>query len=232
VILSKELSKNCKTTLNIEKFKNPYYYNSLGVVQLFDGRQCAGLYSENNADTVWGTIKISSFGKISGAYNLSGIETETYYFGVSFKADDETKFTIYYPESLQGFAFQYKSTQYIFNRFTLNLKSIVTSEKQRNRFLCLMYRDNNYQLYRNVLIDPNNGLISVPDKWLRFTVYYLYSESKGIVKVEKSKKYKNLQSLLADYDFDSRFIEQLDKKIDFIDIKDVLKQYNNWLKNN
>lgn len=191
-----------------------------------------GYIVKNNADTVWGTMKVSSFGKISGGYNLSGIETETYYFGVSFKADDETKFAIYYPESLQGFAFQYKSTQYIFNRFTLNFKSIVTSEKQRNQFLCLMYRDNNYQLYRNVLIDPNNGLISVPDKWLRFIVYYLYSESKGIVKVEKNKKYRNLQSLLADYDFDSRFIEQLDKKIDFIDIKDVLKQYNDWLKNN
>ncbi len=191
-----------------------------------------GYIIKNSSDTVWGEIKVSSFGRIKGSFNMNGTETSSFYFGVIFREKAASDFVTYYPESLQGFSFQYKSTQYHFSRFTLNYKSIVVSEKKRSQFLCLLYSDANYQLYRNVIVDPNTGLISVPDKWLQYTIYYLYSPTNGIVKVEKTKQYKQLSALLAAYDFDAQFVAQLDKSIDFVDIMNVLKQYNSWLKIN
>ena len=191
-----------------------------------------GYIIKNSSDTIWGEIKVSPFSRIKGSLNLNGPETNSFYFGVVFRENSASDFVTYYPKSLQGFSFQYKSVHYHFNRFTLNYKSIVVSEEKRDQFLCLLYSDANYQLYRNVLVDPANGLISVPDKWLQYTIYYLYSPSKGIVKVEKTKQYKEFRSLLSAYGFDAQFVAQLDKSTDFVDIMNVLKQYNSWLKIN
>ena len=191
-----------------------------------------GYIIKNSSDTVWGEIKVSPFSRIKGSFNLNGPETGSFYFGVVFRENSDSDFATYYPASLQGFSFQYKSAQYHFSRFTLNYKSIVVSEKKRDQFLCLLYRDTNYELYRNVIVDPNNGLMSVPDQWLQYTIYYLFSPAKGIVKVEKSRQYKNLGALLTAYDFEAQFVAQLDKSTDFVDIMDVLKQYSSWLKIN
>ena len=56
--------------------------------------------------------------------------------------------------------------------------------------------------------------------------------NKGIVKVEKSRRYKNQGALLTAYNFEAQFVAQLDKSTDFVDIMDVLKQYSSWLKIN
>jgi hypothetical protein len=74
--------------------------------------------------------------------------------------------------------------------------------------------------------------MSVPDQWFQYTIHYLFSPAKGIVKVEKSRQYKNLGALLTAYDFEAQFVAQLDKSTDFVDIMDVLKQYSSWLKIN
>lgn len=186
-----------------------------------------GYIVTNEDDTIHGFVRVSSSSHMTVNLPSSINSFDTYNFALSFRKHDEKLYKQYYPSSIKEFNFLYKSTNFIFKRFTLKYKSIVKSEDTRDQFLCLLYSDNEYQLYRNVLIDPNNGLISIPDKYLKYMIYYLYHPEKGIVKVEKSKKYETIQALLLDNNFNPAFVAGLDKKLDFIDIKDILKQYHN-----
>lgn len=186
-----------------------------------------GYIITNENDTIHGFVQVSNSSHVAVVFPSSIPHFDTYSFGVTFKKYDEKAYKLYYPASIKEFNFLHNSTNYIFKRFTLKYKSIVKQEETRDQFLCLLYSNNQYQLYRNVLIDPNNGLISIPDKYLKYMIYYLYSPEKGIVKVEKSKKYNTIKALLLDNNFDPAFVAGLDNRLDFIDIKDILKQYHN-----
>lgn len=58
--------------------------------------------------------------------------------------------------------------------------------------------------------------------------YYLFSESKGLKKLELTKNTKSLSDLLLFYSIEKDYLELLPVKARLKDIKTILAAYDNW----
>lgn len=230
--LLNESLKNCKN-IGIKHLKT--FMMFLLVFFLISGRveaiNVTGYIITNQNDTIQGFFKVSYLGKMAEYNPVQAANVELYKAAVAFRKTEQEKFKFYTPDSLKGFQFSYQARDYIYRRFALKYKNMAVGEVAVNQFLCLLYSDKYYQLYRNLQIDFNNGLVSIPDNRLKYMVYYLYNPQKGIVKAEQSKQYKTVAEFLLDQNFEPDFVSSLSSELNFVNIVYVLKQYKIW-KNN
>lgn len=129
-----------------------------------------GYIVNNDSDTIHGRIQLSRFDQVTGGFILNGgIDEESLHSRVYFAKATERKFSVYYPEMILGFGFEYKSVKYIFRRVVVQRKSIFKSEKQQYRFMRLLYTENGESRYKDAGAMKNPGLDANQDEFLRYS---------------------------------------------------------------
>jgi len=188
----------------------------------------AGYILNENSDTIHGTIQLSRFNQVTGAFKLNGIELESLHSRVVFRGLNDRAFETYFPEEIMGFGFKYKFTEYFFNRFAVIHNSIVQNESQQFRFLCLIHKGA-FELYKDIttLYNPINQFDY--DQYLTYSDYYLYRTSNGLFKVEYQDNIRNLRDLMEQAGADFRFIQFMPQNIRFKDIQALLIIYDRWV---
>jgi|GEM_PF-1992983 len=189
--------------------------------------QTSGYIINAKSDTIHGVIQLSRFDQVTGGFILNGIEMASFHTKVTFKSNSEKRFKTYFPEMIMGFGFRYKSTNYFFRQFTVNHQSILASESQQNRFLCLIYKGS-FELYRDITFGVNPYTFR-DEQFLTISDNFIYSGSKGLLKVEKNSKFKSLRDLFIHAEADVRFTHTIPENLRFTDIYSLLIIYDRWL---
>ena len=197
------------------------------VIQPISANQVPGYIVNLKNDTICGTIQ--AYDNIF-LFNVGIFDTDQNCFNskVSFKAKNESKFRTFYPEDIQSFEFRFKGIHYIFKSFQIERNSIIASETKQNRFLCLLYKGC-LELYQDNLFVTNHNMTKKESPEMSFTDNFLFSPAKGLIKVQKTDKYKMVRDLLDEYNFDQRFLQGIPDNLNFKEIKKVLKLYDMWL---
>lgn len=184
-----------------------------------EAKRVPGFIITENADTIYGKIKVYSFNRITGGWVFNGIDLELFHFKVSLKEDKIKRFQTYTPEDILGFGFRDKSVDYMFNRFLIESKSIVKNETLRYKFLHLIYIGKVF-LYSdmNRVNSPNNPQKIVYD-------YYLFNDIVGLKRIDNQTSIFDLLSL---YGFEKDYLDSIAKKINKMNIKMILEEYDSW----
>ena len=197
------------------------------VTQPIFANQVPGYIVTLKNDTICGTIQ--AFDNIF-LFRVGIYETDQNCFNskVSFKAKNETKFRTFYPEDIRAFEFRFKGVHYIFKSFQIERNSIIASETKQNRFLCLLYKGY-LELYQDNLFVTNYNTTKKESPEISLTDFYLFSQTNRLINVQKTDKYKIVRDLLAEYNVDDRFLQEMPDNLNFKDIKKILKLYDIWL---
>jgi len=190
--------------------------------------EAPGYIITENRDTISGVVQLSWFDQLTGGFILNGVEQESFYSRVIFKSEGDSHFQTYFPEALTGFGFRYESVNYFYRRFKLERNSILVSESHQYRFLNLLYQGS-LELYKDITFVENLHANTIHEKYLSFSSYYLFSPSKGIVRVEKNSEYKTVGDIFRYYGLSDKFIATIPKSANFNDVKGWLALYDYWL---
>lgn len=194
-------------------------------------RKVSGYIITNNLDTIIGELQVTSFDLLTGGYIPKGINLEPMHHSVRFREPDKFWFQNFGHEEIQAFGFIDDSIDYYFKSFAISSKSIFPNERERKRFLTLIYVAD-VAVYRDIV-----RLQNFQDSFNRrlthyqvadYTDYYLYTEKQGLSRVIRSKEYKNLKDLLRYYEFDADYLNELLPEVTFKDIGVVLRDYEIW----
>lgn len=176
------------------------------VISLFLS-SCAGCFAFKtegyiitlNSDTIYGSIQLSHFNQVTGAYILvaggniiNGIETESFHSRVVFKEEGMKRFRTYFPEMILGFGFRYNSIGYVYQRIIVHRKSIIKREQQQYRFMRLICQNEDGDRYKDVRMTPNPGLQSNEDKYLKYNTHFFRIRNNKIQNTEKNDSLKSL----------------------------------------
>jgi hypothetical protein len=188
-----------------------------------------GYIINEKSDTVYGTVQLSRFNQFTGGFMINGIDFETLHLKVIFRANDDSRFKSFSPEMISEFGFNYDSTDYVFKSFIIYYKSLFKVDRQRNRFLCLVYKGN-IDLFEDLAI-YNPLFKSSHDDYLTYRDYFLYNASRGLLKLEANDTIKNIKDILSQFDIDGRFLRQIPENMKLENIIPVLGLYDKWLSN-
>jgi hypothetical protein len=198
------------------------------------GYSCAmnvpGYIITTNSDTVHGMVKLTKFNQATGGLMMSGFDRDILHLSVSFRKEGEKDFETYTPDMIGGFAFTFESHDYYYKSFLLDYRSIFPNEKQVYRFLMLVHRGN-IDLYQDVKYTGNAAGTSVQGTYATYS-YYLYTPSKGLLRVEMTDQARTVQDLLFQYGVDIRFIKEIPANANFKDIRKILDDYDRWVSGN
>ena len=147
-----------------------------------------------------------------------------------FKGKNEKRFKNYFPENILEFGFSCKYGNYFFKSFVVEHNSVREKESKQFQFLRLIYKGS-FELYKYCIYlnNPDANLINTVEKQLTYYDYFLYSKSKGLIKVEQNQQFETTRDLLRKFEFDEKFVQLIPTKIDFNDIKALLTIYDRWL---
>jgi len=179
-------------------------------------------------DTISGVVQLSWFDQLTGGFILNGVDQESFYSRVVFKAKEEHQFLTFFPESILGFGFRYDGVNYFYQRFEVERYSIVVNESHQKRFLNLQYKGS-LELYKDITFIENPHANTSHEKYLSFSSYYLFSPKKGLVRAEKNNQYKNVGDLFRYYGIEDKFIATIPNRANFNELKGWLALYDYWL---
>lgn len=181
-------------------------------------------------DTIRGEVRVYLFNRITGHANILGVDLESLHFEVSFKSSATSRFKTYKPDEIKGFYFEYKSREYVFHSRIINRKSMVRRERQEDRFLQLLSNET-VSLYsdlrREYIPTARPDWCSVINSYM-VREYYLYNSQRGLSQVMKSRDEKQIENLLLSYGIEQAFIDTLEPKMKFKDIRYIFIQYHAW----
>jgi hypothetical protein len=190
-----------------------------------------GYIITENSDTLAGTIHLNKFDQTNGSLIISGFDVESLYSKVSFKTASDKRFKTYEPGSILGFGFSYKSTLFIFKSFTLKRNSLVKSEREQSRFLCLVYQGY-MSLFKDIEMTQYNPSNFAMNNTGRYSEYFLFQPSKGLVKVERIDGVKSMKELLRQFNCNEQFLKEMPETAEYWNVKAILESYDNWLSAN
>lgn len=186
----------------------------------------------NSSDTIFGEIKISGFDLYMGGIVFNGVNLEPLHSAVRFRDNKQMPFVSYTTDDISGFGFFNKLESYRFKKFAIKYNSIVKAERERSRFLHLIYQGE-LSVYCDIVRKENymkTGFSN--DQVIDYYDYYLFDDVHGLKRVVKSKDYSTVKDLLGCYELDQKFIEQIPPDVRFKNIIEVLQEYDRWKKNN
>jgi hypothetical protein len=199
-------------------------------VSLFSGKcralEAEGYIIKENSDTVFGTIKLTKFQ--NGNVLLNGFNIESLQYQISFKEKDTHKFRTHMPGSIAGFGFTYDYEDYFFTSFIIDYKSVVPTDRQRNRFLCRVYKGK-LNLYQNIITVNNPSALNQHNDFTTYYEFFVQNSAKGLLKVQKTKSIQSVRDLLKQFGVDEKFLLEIPLNTDMDEIRNVLQQYDNWL---
>lgn len=182
---------------------------------------------KNSTDTIFGEIKVSNFDIYTRGIVLCGINLEPFHSILYFREINTNHFKAFTPNDISGFGFIYKSINYRFKTFVIESKSLIRSERKRQRFLNLIFQGE-IALYTDIVRNDRYSMAGFPYKVIDYYDYYLFDDKHGLKKAIRTKEYKTLIDLFSHYGIDQKFIEQLPADTRFKDVKYILKEYERW----
>jgi len=200
---------------------------------IIEAKKVPGFIITENSDTIYGQIKLSKFNLLTGTWFLRGINLEQLHFEIWFKENKSRKFKNFKAIDISGFGFNYKSSDFYFQSFTLESNTRIINERKRDRFLQLIYKGQ-VELYKDLIrvinYDNINDYSTIRFKNRSFLYYdfFLYNKTKGLTKVELTKDKKTINQLLNLYDFDKEYLKRIPNNTKFKDIKLILIDYDLW----
>jgi len=190
-------------------------------------RWMPGYLVNNNNEVIKGHIYLP-FTTVTSGLVVAGIDLEWFYSTVEF-FDGETK--VFEPDDIRSFGFTYSGLEYKFVSNLLLYKSIIKSDRSRQRFLQLEYKGA-VTLFNDCVALQHD----VPGvgggrniEAINYKEYYLYSEANGLQRLE-IKKGKSLEVYLLESGVDEEFICDYPGRIKIRNIKAILISYDEWLK--
>ena len=187
-----------------------------------------GYVINQNQDTIYGTIKLHKFSQITGAFMLNGFDMESLHYKVSFKSNADKLYQTFSTDMILGFGFSYKATDYVYKRFLLKSKSIFRKARQKFRFLNLIYKGN-VSLYQNIINTNTPSINAFNNTNITYYEYFLFSNSKGLLKVAMNEQIRTMRDLLQQFDIDEQYIKEIPENTKFKDIKIIVENYDKWL---
>lgn len=188
-----------------------------------------GYITTNNNEIVKGQIFVSGNSPFTNAVVFAGIDLEGFYGVVRFK-NDMGKIFIYEPDDIRAFGFSYFGTDYKFVSNLLLFKSLIKSDRARQRFLCLEYKGA-VSLF-NDCVTLQHDVVGVGGgrnlEYITYHEYYLYSEEKGLLWVDLRGK-ANLKHYLIKSGVNEQFIIEYPDVLKVRELQTILKSYDNWL---
>lgn len=204
--------------------------------QFCDAKKVQGYIVGNESDTIFGEILIPTYDLLTRGYSINGINLESFYLTVRFKPFKKGIRKAYTPLEISAFGFESEQIHYKFQSFSIYNKSIIKSDRERTRFLNMIYSSKLLEMtiYRDVLRQSqyNHSTNSTMRYQTKVNYdYYLYHEEYGLKRIEKNEEYNTLIEMLRLYKVDNKFLEQLSPSISFMDVKKVLWEYEKWKRN-
>jgi hypothetical protein len=190
-------------------------------------KRVPGFIVTNNADTLFGDIKVYSFDRVTGVWIINGIDLQCYHFEVTFRNSIEKKYLTYKPEDIKGFGFVYKSKKYIFHRFILEPKNMFKPGTKVYRFLSLEHKGK-ISLYKDVIRMTNPSADFISNISNLFFDYYLYDANHDLQKFQVKDEEKSMAEILRNYGFADEYLKELPTKTNLRDIKMILEDYDLW----
>ncbi len=193
------------------------------------GKQIPGYIINNQADTVYGYIRITSVIFPGGAICLNGFNTEPLYYEVHFKSPLNKRFKRYEPTDIKEFSFIEHNEHYVFRSFDLRRKNLFSKNDECFRFLRLVIEDD-VSLFNNLnkTYYSSNRLTDNGLNAYTIQEYFLYDNFHGLSEVCKTTEYSVLKDLLKKYNFDNEYIRQLPDSKQYMDIYFILSDYKRW----
>ncbi|MCU4177147.1 hypothetical protein [Carboxylicivirga sp. N1Y90] len=189
-----------------------------------------GYIVTHSEDTIRGEVRVYLFNRMTGHANILGLDFESLHFEVSFKSNVSLRFKTYKPKQLKGFAFEHKSRKYVFHSRIIERKSMVRCEREEARFLQLLSNET-VSLYVDLRRQYVNSAVKdwygMSNSYM-YREYYLYNSQLGLSEVMESRDEKQIENLLVIYGIEQAFIDTLEPKITFKDIRYILIQYHAW----
>ncbi len=186
-----------------------------------------GYIQTKDSVRIVGEIKLPKTDFYTGGWFIKGFDLSYLYYAVKFRGPDN-KSHIYYPDELKSFSFKFKGEDHFFISETLHYKSIIKIDRQKDRFLNVIY-SGALMLCRNELqLDEER----IEAKIIVYEDYYLYNSQLGLTKLEVSNNYQSLNEILKQYGMSEVYLETISHKISLRNITEVLFDYDQWLINN
>jgi hypothetical protein len=66
----------------------------------------------------------------------------------------------------------------------------------------------------------------------RYSEYFLFQPSKGLVKVERIDGVKSMKELLRQFNCNEQFLKEMPETAEYWNVKAILESYDNWLSAN
>lgn len=188
-----------------------------------------GYYITHNNEEIKGKVLLRRYSPRSGGLNFAGVDFERMYTWVQFKTAEGKK--VFEPNEIKEFGFVYKGSSYLFVSAQLPFKSIVKSERIKERFLNVVYKGSLCLMRDDVELCEDIAAVKGGEinEIVTYSEYYLWSSDKGFTKVEKRGGIKSLKELLVNYGMDSEFLQNVPDNITNRDFVDILSKYDRWL---
>jgi len=85
------------------------------------------------------------------------------------------------------------------------------------------------ELYKNETFIENPHMATPFEKYLKYSDYFLFSPTKGLIKVECTSQFKNIKDVFRYFEFEKKFIETIPIHASFDEIKGWLLLYDYWV---
>ncbi len=156
-------------------------FTLLLINEVCEAKKTSGYIITNDKDTIRGTIRLYTFNRRDGGFNLHNISLEMCFVEIPFRKSDQKKYTIYKPDAIKGYGFTYKGVPYEFSTFLIESKSLSLNDKKQNHFLQYVYNQNNNKVYRHQTYVSKDAEGNLEPKY----IFYIYNAEKGITKINQ-----------------------------------------------
>ncbi|TLX73074.1 hypothetical protein E9993_16575 [Labilibacter sediminis] len=147
-----------------------------------------GYIITQESDTIWGSIKVYTFNRYTGAWVFNGIDLEWCYLEATFKEKGEFWFKTYSPERIKEYGFTYKDQAYIFHSKNISTKSIYKRTRELKQFLNVIYSENGIIVYRHQKYAEGHHLYKFHTGETTFVPCYEFYISDGSCTLRKLKE--------------------------------------------
>jgi YHS domain-containing protein len=171
-----------------------------------------------------GRVKLPKTEFYTGALYIYGFDLSYFYRAVKFHDPLNGK-KIYSPNEIKGFSFNYKGEDYYFISQTINYNSLVKSERQKDRFLNVLYKGSLVLLRDELQLNEER----IDAKIIMYENYYLYDSQLGLTLLEVNKESSSLKEILHKYGISELFLNGFNDNLKIWDIKNILYKYDIWL---
>lgn len=197
------------------------------ITPLCSASKISGYIVDNREDTIYGTFRLRNVNQ-TGALLISGFDELSLHSAVVFKKNGASSFETFSPEMISGFQFVYDSTIYHYKSFLIEYNSISYNDRERHKFLRLIY-DGNLDLYEDiVIVEKTNG--SFAGERTRYYEYFIEEQDQELTRIKIDDQTPNLRAVLRQFSIEEDFLKRISDIATIKDLPVILQEYDYWLR--